>query len=385
MAEKKLDSRIKEKEVNGKTRYEAQLYLGVDPLNGKKRRTTLRSSKSAEDLDRKIKRKEADIKKSGLQPKIEQKKFKELFDLWFVNYKMTVKESTWASTDLLFSVHILPIFGDNYIDKMDVMFCQKEVNTWAENSPKNFKKYKNYTSNVFDYAVSIGVINSNPMKLITMPRGEVLDIQKKDIPFYNKKELNEFLEAAKDGDSKIYTFFFLLAYTGLRKGEALALEWSDINFQQGELTINKTLTRGENNRLIVNRPKTKSGSRTILIDDDLSSVLKMYKTTSGKVVSLNKKNSLVFSDSEGNHINPTMTKTWLKSVYRRYPKMKQISAHGFRHTHASLLFEAEVSLKDVQERLGHSDINITANVYTHVTENKNKQMLNKFANFMKNG
>ncbi|MFD1899997.1 hypothetical protein GQR36_07820 [Enterococcus termitis] len=147
-----------------------------------------------------------------MQPKIEQKKFKELFDLWFVNYKMTVKESTWASTDLLFSVHILPIFGDNYIDKMDVMFCQKEVNTWAENSPKNFKKYKNYTSNVFDYAVSIGVINSNPMKLITMPRGEVLDIQKKDIPFYNKKELNEFLEAAKDGDSKIYTFFFLLIY-----------------------------------------------------------------------------------------------------------------------------------------------------------------------------
>jgi integrase len=84
-------------------------------------------------------------------------------------------------------------------------------------------------------------------------------------------------------------------------------------------------------------------------------------------------------------INPTITKTWLRSVYRKYPKMKQISAHGFRHTHASLLFESGASLKDAQERLGHADINITANVYTHVTENKNRKVLSLFETFMENG
>lgn len=382
MANRKLDERIKEVVENGKIKYKAQVYLGIDPLTGKTRRTTLRSSKSAEDLDLKIRRKEAEIKKNGIQPKLQEKKFQEVYDLWYTNYKRTVKESTWASTELIFRVHILPIFGENYISKMDVVYCQNKVNEWADSSPKNFKKYKNYTSNVFDYAVTLGLIQMNPMRLITIPRGEQLDIQKKKIEFYTKDELLEFLETARSTNKMIYTFFFLLGYTGLRKGEALALEWSDIDFGKMSIDVHKTVTRGKNNRLIVNQPKTSAGNRIIMIDNDLADALRDYKKSDSKIVQLNQCSSaLVFSKNQ-ELINPTITKTWLQSVYRESPDMKRISAHGFRHTHASLLFEAGSSLKDAQERLGHSDINITANVYTHVTENKNRKTVDSFSKFM---
>ncbi|MGL4695237.1 site-specific integrase [Enterococcus larvae] len=382
MANRKLDERIKEVMENGKIKYKAQVYLGIDPLTGKVKRTTLRSSKSAEDLDLKIRRKEAEIKRNGIQPKLQEKKFQEVYELWYANYKRTVKESTWASTELIFRVHILPIFGENYMSKMDVMYCQKQVNDWADSSPKNFKKYKNYTSNVFDYAVTLKLIQANPMRLITIPRGEQLDIQKKRIEFYTKDELLEFLETAKTTNKMIYTFFFLLGYTGLRKGEALALEWSDIDFGTMSIDVHKTVTRGENNRLIVNRPKTSAGNRIIMIDNDLAAALRDYKKSDSKIVQLNQENSSLVFSKDQELINPTITKTWLQSVYRESPDMKRISAHGFRHTHASLLFEAGSSLKDAQERLGHSDINITANVYTHVTENKNRKTVDSFSKFM---
>lgn len=81
--------------------------------------------------------------------------------------------------------------------------------------------------------------------------------------------------------------------------------------------------------------------------------------------------------------NPTITRFWLKQIYKKNENLKRISAHGFRHTHASLLFESGASLKDAQAILGHADIQTTANIYTHVTENKNKATISNFSNYMK--
>lgn len=117
------------------------------------------------------------------------------------------------------------------------------------------------------------------MKIVTVPKGEFLSIEKKNIEFYTKEELLKFLKAAKQEKETIYIFFYLLAYTGLRKGDTFTLTWSNINFNTNRLTINKTITREKNGHLIVNDPKTKNGFRTIYLDYELSSALKNIKET----------------------------------------------------------------------------------------------------------
>lgn len=380
---KKVDDRIKEyiDKKTGKKKFMFQLYLGTDPLTGKQKRTTRRNFDTALAADRALSRLESEVSQNGISSvtKTKDKKFQEVYEMWFDNYKKTVKESTWASTELIFKKHILPVFKDNYINQMDVLYCQKVVNNWADKQPKLFKKYKNYVSNVFDYASSIQLMSSNPMKLITVPKGELLVKEEKEIEFYTKEELNAFLQAAKELNEFYYTFFYFLAFTGLRKGEALALTWSDIDFPNKLLNVDKTVTRGNNNRLIVNRPKTKAGKRKILIDDGVIALLKKHRQSNSKVVSFTP--NLIFN-RDGSLYNPTLTKNWLRSIKRANKDLKVISAHGFRHTHASLMFESGASLKDVQERLGHADIQTTANIYTHVTDSQNKKVLNNFIDFM---
>jgi hypothetical protein len=85
---------------------------------------------------------EADIQEKGLQASTAQKskKFEYVYGLWFENYKKTVKESTWSSTKQIFDTHILKVFGDKFIDKIDVFFCQEAVNTWSDSHPKILRK-----------------------------------------------------------------------------------------------------------------------------------------------------------------------------------------------------------------------------------------------------
>lgn len=378
---KKVDPRVKSyANKNNETLFMFQLYCGTDPLTGKKKRTTRRGFKTAFEADMELKRLELDLSNEIPIEKKKSVKFETVYDMWFEDYKKTVRESTWASTKQIFDSHILPALGDKYIDKMTVIDCQKIVNAWAESMPKGFKKQKNYASNVFDYALSVQLIASNPMRIIKIPKVEHVDEEKEKFEFYSKNELNDFLKEAAKGPLLQYVFFYLLAFTGLRKGEAFALTWSDINYKESTLSVNKTVTRGEKSRLIVNKPKTKNSVRKILIDEKTMALLKKLKNETGKVVPLHSDN-LIFS-TEGKLYNPTISRFWLNTIYSRNEKLKKISTHGFRHTHASLLFESGATIKDAQERLGHSNIQTTSNIYTHVTESQNKKVMNNFVSFM---
>lgn len=378
---KKVDPRVKSyKNRNDETLYMFQLYCGTDPLTGKKKRTTRRGFKTSFEADLELKRLELDLSNNISIEKKKSIKFKTVYDMWFEDYKKTVRESTWASTKQIFETHILPTIGENFIDKMNVLDCQKIVNAWAKSTPKGFKKQKNYTSNVFDYALSIQLIDSNPMKIIKLPKIESIEDIEEKFEFYSKEELKDFLEEAKNSPLSQYVFFYLLAFTGLRKGEALALNWSDIDFKNKSLSINKTVTRGDKSRLIVNRPKTKNSVRKVLLDDDTLKLLRQLKTKTNKIVSINSED-LIFN-TDGKLYNPTISRFWLNNIYSRNKNLKRISTHGFRHTHASLLFESGAAIKDVQERLGHSNIQTTSNIYTHVTESQNKKVMNNFVSFM---
>ncbi|MDN6398410.1 MAG: site-specific integrase [Alkalibacterium sp.] len=243
----------------------------------------------------------------------------------------------------------------------------------------------NYAKRVFDYAIDEQLITSNPMERVKVPKNRNV---KREVAYYEKEELLEFLDSAKKEQNPIwYPLFYLLAFTGMRKGEALALQWKDIDFMNQHLTVSKTLTRGKNSRLYVeDSPKTQAGNRDIPLDPSVLSILKQWRKDQREMYiklghnTLND-SQLLFTNLNNDFMQPpALTKAMDRIVKKN--NLKRITVHQLRHTHASLLFNAGASIKEVQQRLGHSSYEVTMNVYTHVTKDKQEETVDKFAHYM---
>lgn len=379
---------------DGATAYMFKKYLGIDPVTGKQRETTRRGFPSLKEAKLAYSRLDVEIAENGIKERTENRTYKEVFDDWFnLVYKTKVKESTFWNTKIIFDKHILPAFGSYKIKAITVTACQKQANAWCKKHPNRFGRYVNYTGMVFKYAESIGEIPSNPIEKIILPspKEDFEDAESEVIKFYDRKELLKLLNVLKANyPFKRFVFFSLLAYTGLRKGEALALTWRDIDFKHQTLTVSKTLAVGKNGSILIQKPKTKAGNRTISLDVDTVGILKEWRITQTKSIEasglISNIEQLVFAKDEDNGLmNPRTPQTWLDTLYRKNKDFHQITPHGFRHTHASLLFEAGATMKQVQARLGHSNIRTTMNIYTHVTKEGKEETADIFGEYMKSG
>lgn len=357
---------------NGKKAYMFTAYLGIE--NGKQKNVTRRGFKSPKEARLALSRIELGV---GIEPKeipTESRTYEDIYYLWYEEYKRTVKESTLFKTEQLFKNHILPAFGDKAINAIKPMDVQNVMFQWHEKLVRA-STVMNYAGMVFDYAMRMEEITMNPTKVIKKPSRIKAVKEDKDLNFYDKKELKKFMKVLEDGDNfRAYVYFRLLAFTGMRKGESLALKWSDIDFKKQTLNINKAVSRNEKG-LYIQTPKTPSSIRRISLDDKTIAVLKDFRKETP--------DGLIFQNIDGGILSPAKPRKWYLVAMKSLPKnFKQISIHGFRHTHASLLFEAGASIKDVQSRLGHSDIQTTMDVYTHVTKDAKEKLANKFNAFI---
>jgi len=371
---------------DGSKAYMYQAYLGVDPATGKPRKTTRRGFATKKEAVLSLSRLKYEIEENGLT-KVNYDTFEEIYLLWFDSaYINTVKESTYVKTKEMFRVHILPAFGSMKLNKISVTYCQTTVNNWCDSLAK-YRVMKNYVTKVLDYSVTLGLLKDNPMRKITMPkRKEVVDGEKVE-NYYNKEELQHFMDCIKsDGFTRWHALFRLLAFTGMRKGEALALEWKDIDFTNSNITVNKTLARGENNRLIIQTPKTKTSVRTVSVDPGTMQLLKEWRkeqATDFLKLGFNTMNpsQVVFTTYKNEYMQLASVTNRINKIIKKHD-LKVITVHGLRHTHCSLLFESGASIQEVKERLGHSDIQTTMNIYTHVTEKAKEGMAEKFAAYV---
>lgn len=374
---------------DGTTAYMFKKYMGVDPVTGKQKETTRRGFKTIKEAKVALSRLEIEIEENGVQSNPKKRKYKEVCNEWFDEvYRHRVKESTFWNTKLIFEKHILPKLGEFFIQNVSTNLCQKFANEWAIESNKRYGRYINYAGMIFNYAISIEQLKTNPMEKISIPvtQNSNSDFRK----YYERHELIDFLTRMENQFPVIrYTFFSLLAYTGLRKGEALALQWSDINFIDKKITVNKTLASGKHGKLLIQAPKTKASNRTISVDQHTIDLLENWQKVQHQELNLLdipiEANQFIFTKL-GNHlIYPRTPQSWLDSFYIKNPDMFRISPHGFRHTHASLLFAGGATMKQVQTRLGHSTIKTTMNVYTHVTKSDEEETAEIFATFIEHG
>ena len=356
-------------ETKDGTFYRCSIYAGIDPDTGKQKNIAKRGFKTKKAANAWADKTRAAIangeKKASLKAKTMT--FHELYEDWFEQYKLGVKPSTAIKTAEIFRLHILPTFGHKRLQALTTDDIQSAVNAWAENDTR-FKTMYNYTNRLLEYGAWRGFIADNPAKGISMPK-KIKRVQK-DENFWTKDELNIFLkECKKDKRKDVYPFFRLLAYTGMRRGEILALEWTDLD--EDILSVNKAISRDENGNAIISTPKTKSSVRTIVLDKETARIMKWYHAiNNGKYI---------FGGNKP--IPDSLPRKWLVSIAKR-AGLRPISIHGFRHTHCSLLFESGATPKEVQERLGHSSSEITLNIYTHISERQKTSTPNRLAEYL---
>lgn len=355
---------------NGKKAWMVTAYIGVH--DGKQKNITRRGFKSEREARLALSKIEAGVDKpKGKDEKPKIYTYQNIYDLWIEEYSRTVKASTLLKTEQLFKNHILPAFGDKIMKEIKPLEVQEIMFAWHKKLARA-SMVMNYAGMVFDYAIRMELIASNPTKVIKKPVRVKAVKRDEDLNFYDKKELKKFMKALENGNNfRAYVYFRLLAFTGMRKGETMALEWSDINFKDHTLNINKAVSRTATG-LHIQTPKTPSSIRRISLDNKTTEILKKYHEKYNE-------HDLVFCSENGGILSPAKPRKWYMAALKNLPKnFKYISIHGFRHTHASLLFEAGASIKDVQSRLGHSDIQTTMNIYTHVTKDAKEKLANKF-------
>lgn len=377
----------KYKSKSGKTKWKFSHYLGIDPNTGQSTQAFAEGFSTKAEARKELLRmiREFDRISNLSKNTHQQVHFEEVANLWLVHYKKQVKVTTYTNRRNLIHTHIFPYFKDYYIDRITIDMCQEAINDWYS-SFSEASRLANLVINIFKYGINQGFCDDNPMTKTLRPRNTHQTVY--EAPYFEKNELQKFLATVQKNESiKAYTMFHTLAFTGLRRGELFGLQWRDINFKEKVLAVERNLIYNElHKEFEFSTPKSKASRRVIGIDNTTIQILlkwqaaqRMFFLEEG--IDCMVEDQLVFT-SQTNHY---MTDAYLRRIITRMTEkhgLPHITIHGFRHTHCSLLFEAGVEMHNVKNRLGHSDIQTTINIYNHVTEQERSSTADLFSDFM---
>lgn len=335
-------------------------------------------------------KKEAQLEAGKIEQQINNKilptgkmNYQQLFDEWWSAHSKTIKQSSRNTTKFKFKNHILPFFGLMPIKDISRIHCQEFVNKLVKKI-KSVREYKMYADQVFKYAIAEEYIVKSPMNNVVIPKKEEEFLATKDNEternYWEKDELLNFLYLSNKHMSRLhYIMFFLKINLGLRKGENIALEWNDIDFEKATIHIRQTLYF-EKGKEIFQKVKNYE-SRTLYIDEEIIKELKKWKLQQKeeflKIGIQQSKIKFVLSRDDLRPLRLAQPNDTLNSFIKQH-ELHRITVHGLRHTHASLLFEAGATIPEVQEQLGHKDEKTTMRVYIHVTKKKKESLPGRF-------
>lgn len=299
-----------------------------------------------------------------------------LYDEYISAKKPEVRESTLYKSKQTLTAHVLPFLGNVKITALSAPILQK----WKlsiEERGFTLKTRQNIYSEfraLLMFAVKMEYLNINPLKRV----GNFKDAyqEHKDICFYTAEEFKQFIAAAKNEaemreftEWNYYVFFCIAFYTGMRKGEIYALRWNDI--KDNTLQVRRSITQKLGSGDRETPPKNKSSVRDIQMPVPLIKVLDEHK----------KRYIAVEGFSPNWHIcggEKCIRDTSVSNKNIRYSqlaKVKTIRIHDFRHSHASLLANEGINIQEVSRRLGHANIEMTWNTYSHLYPREEERAL----------
>ena len=368
------------KKKNGTIVYRANIYLGVDQVTGKKVKTSV-TGRTRKEVKLRIKEAQHDFKANGktVTKAVPVKNYKELAELWLKSYEMTVKPQTFIATKRMIYNHLTPVFGELKLDKLSVSYIQGFINDLSKEFV-HFGTVHSINKRVLQYGVSLQLIPFNPARDVILPK--VVKPDNKAIKFIDYDNLKALMSYMEKLSNKKYSYYFdyvlysVLLATGCRFGEAVALTWSDIDFENATIDINKNYNRSVD---IVGTPKSKAGFRVISIDQKSVNLLRLYKNRQRQLFTdiSSEAPEVVFATPTRKYQNTAIRQ---ESLDRRLKEIDcpRFTFHAFRHTHASLLLNAGISYKELQYRLGHATLAMTMDIYSHLSKDKEKEAVSYY-------
>lgn len=328
------------------------------------------------------KRKEADAFMASTRMDIDNNTYVEdkrltlsdYFDSWLETHKASIEFTTYESYKSKI-VHIKQYVGGVQLQKLSPVHIQgfytKIAYEKGNISANSIIHIHRIFSKAMEDAYKMELIKDNPCRRVTLPKPE-----KHIAKFLEIHEVSKLLDGVNGSD--VYTPTLLAVMLGLRRGEALGLRWSDVDFINGIINIKNTRTRISS--LVEKDTKTALSARSLCAGDiimtHLKNELKNQKELRLKFGDAYNQNDYVCKHFDGAPFDPgTFSHTFKNRI--KHLNIPIVTFHELRHTNASLMLSAGIAPKIASQRLGHSDIGITMNLYSHVLKDANKDVANK--------
>lgn len=316
---------------------------------------------------------------------------RDAYEMWLVTYKPKVADTTFNKTNRFMINHVLTTdwFKDSYVDEITPTILQQFVNklsTVVHDYNKNLMPFKR----TLEQCVIMDLIEISPFDKIIKPKAKPSPIFTDRLDFYTVEQLNQFMSSAKqlygtdDNRYRIYTLFRMLAFTGMRRGELLALEWSDVDYKNKLIHITKNLVTSAGVKDVIHPPKTKAGKRDVKVDSNTLAILRHWQAIQAKLTLANglQSTGIVFTNDDlKGYQNVNKLRLWLIRIAEQ-AELPRIKVHGFRHTYATLAIQAGMNIKQLQYQLGHDDVQTTLSVYSGLTESDKAKTADVFTSLV---
>lgn len=321
-----------------------------------------------------------DIDKYGMvrQQSGKDKTVEDLMLEWLEDVvKVEAKHNTIMSYSSAIHNHIIPDIGNLKLLSITPKKLQNYLNSKRTQYGKGMlTKLTTILKNAFKYAVRFAeYLPTDPASVINEPKSE--KIPQKVFPF-KKEQISIILQKFPLGH-QYYAPAILSYNTGMRIGECLALKWDDINFDTCTIDVHKTMITKDKMAVIQESPKTSPSVRMIKFGQKLYTLLKQIKVYQDRkkleLGALYERNDMICDWHNGKLFKPDNINYF--NQFCRETFGRGYSFHSFRHAHATMLLEAGEDLEIVSKRLGHSNINTTAKIYSHVLENRNTTLVKR--------
>jgi integrase len=366
------------KRANGS--WEARITVGYNPNGTQKRKSIY--GKTRQEVQRKMTTTLNEYNNGKYFEPVKMSVAKWL-NTWLQDYKAnTVKSTTFINYRNRVINHIIPAIGKYNLKDLRAEYVQNLFNEMHKNdyAPETIRGTYNIIHEALKQAVNNDLLIKNIADTVILPADE-----KKDVRVLSVDEQTRFIDVAKE----TYTgeVFIMALGTGMRIGELLALMWSDIDFEENTVYVNRTLNivkdfsdKESKWHKEFGSPKTFSSKRKIPIIPVLQELLKKHRQNQDEIKSraldAYEDNDLIFATQLGKPLDPRNLQRTLRSIADK-ANLKNVHAHCLRHTFATRGLENGIELVVMKELLGHSSIKMTADLYTHVLPDKKKEAIAK--------
>lgn len=295
-------------------------------------------------------------------------------DRWLRDYvwrEGNLSPETAQVYQIIVDKHLVPAMGSIPLqkltpDRIEGYYTDKLANGRRDGkgglSPRTVRHHHTTLHTALSRAVKLRVLARNPADAVDPPR-----FQRREMRTFDEAGMVAFLEGIEN--SEYYPLFYTILYTGMRRSEALAIRWQDLDLVLGQLSINRTLHHLEDDTMVFRAPKTPKSRRMIALTPTTSIVLRdHYQRVKNLRVELGNpltEEDLVYSHPDGSPLLPdTISHVWARLTKK--VGFKGIRLHDARHTHVSVMLKQGVDPKTISERVGHSSVVITLDTYAHV-------------------